>query len=329
MVRREILKLITDKLKFLLIAYFSKHIRPDRFSLTNEQAKDNDFYEVHIYVPDASNERISKMSQNHRNSLTIKCEFMPSKNSARWGDILVGRMKRPGENFTEGHLSSEYLRYSRIDVDFYFGHWIFSETKCSIRMLFYLFILRFFRLIYLTILKEKFVRIVKRRYTYHKLRSPLKSKFEIYEALMNSDDFLKRGSFRKAELTQALFGKHYVSDFATHQKVSKSLDWILGACIDDGEIRRIGNQDDPLYEMMGKGIHYFTLTKEHLKNEEANRRILQQQTRIQGWMACLTILLVIGTFLSGIDKLDKLLEVWGSLRSQVELWFAALISKFV
>ncbi|OES29464.1 hypothetical protein BFV94_3006 [Alteromonas macleodii] len=306
----------------MLVAYFSKHICPDRFSLTNEEAKKNDFYEVHIYVPDASNNEIAKIPRENYGALSIKCEFMPIKNASRWGDILAGKIRNTGSvEFSEGLLSSDYLRYSKIDVNYYFGYWNFREQDCSISTLIYLFILRSVKLVYLSIIKYSLVRYFRKLRSRQKLRSPLKSKYEIYEALMNNDNVLSNGSFTKSELSNALFGKHYVGEYLVYKKVSKSLNWILDACIDDGEMRKVGNQEDPLYEIKGKGIHYFTLTKEHLKNEEANKLIQRQQISIQKRMVWLTVFLVIGTFLSAIDKSEQII----TFMTGFMVWFNSLI----
>lgn len=325
-----VLKILTDKLKFYFVSYFSMYMCPDRFSLTNEQAKKNDFYEVHIYIPDASNEEISRIPKRNIGALDVKCEFIPSKSAARWGGILSGRMRYSGSaNFTNGYLSSEYLRYSRIDVNYYFGHWDVREQDCSVYTLLRLFLLRYIRVIYLSVFKYRLSLFVKRHFAYRKLGSPLRSKYEIYEALMNSDDFLKRGSFRKSQLSKALFGNHYMGEYSIYQKVSKSLDWILDACVQDGEIVRVGSQDDPLYEMKGKGIHYFTLTKEHIKNEEANKRIQQRQIKIQHWMIWLTVFLVIGTFLSAVDKIEKIKELGVGLIAKVDSLVVIIVSIFI
>ncbi|WP_139125435.1 hypothetical protein [Alteromonas macleodii] len=138
---------------------------------------------------------------------------------------------------------------------------------------------------------------------------------------MNNDNVLSNGSFTKSELSNALFGKHYVGEYLVYKKVSKSLNWILDACIDDGEMRKVGNQEDPLYEIKGKGIHYFTLTKEHLKNEEANKLIQRQQISIQKRMVWLTVFLVIGTFLSAIDKSEQII----TFMTGFMVWFNSLI----
>lgn len=297
-----------------MVAYFSKHICPDRFSLTSEEAKKNDFYEVHIYVPDASNDEISKIPRKNHGALRVKCEFMPSKNASRWGDILAGKIKYTGSvAFSEGLISSEYLRYSRIDVNYYFGHWNIREQDCAVSTLVYLFILRSLKLVYVSIVKNKLMKFFRQRRSRKKLRAPLKSKYEIYGTLMNNDNVLRKGSFTKSELSNALFGNHYVGEYSVYQKVSKSLDWILDACIEDGEIRKVGSQDNPLYEIKGKGIHYFTLTKEHLKTEEANKIIQQQQIAIQKKMFWLTVFLVVGTFLSAVDKIEEIKKLASSL----------------
>lgn len=294
-----------------MIGYFSKHICPDRFSLTNEDAKKNDFYEVHIYVPDSSNDEISKIPRKNHGALRLKCEFMPNKNAARSGNILAGKMKDTGSSeFSEGLLSSAELRYSRIDVNYYFGHWNVREQDCSVFTLICLFLLRYVRFVYLSILKHKLVKYVRQRRSRRQIRAPLRSKYEIYEALMSNENVLRKGSFTKSELSNALFGNHYVGEFSVYQKVSKSLDWILDACVEDGEIRKVGNQDDSLYEIKGKGIHYFTLTKEHFKNEEANKVIQKQQIAIQKKMVWLTVFLVGGTFLSAIDKAEEIKGLW-------------------
>ncbi len=251
---------------------------------------------------------------------------MPIKNASRWGNILAGKIKNTGAvEFSEGLLSSDYLRYSRIDVNYYFGYWNFREQDCSVSTLIYLFILRSLKLVYISIVKYRLFKYFRKLRSRRKLRAPLKSKYEIYETLMNNDNVLRQGAFTKSELSNALFGNHYVGEYSVYQKVSKSLDWILDACIEDGEMRKVGNQDDPLYEIKGKGIHYFTLTKEHLKNEEANKLIQQQQMSIQKKMVWLTVFLVIGTFLSAIDKIEQIKTFMAGLIS----WLNSLIEMAV
>ncbi len=280
---------------------------PSQFSLTSDEAQKNDFYEVHIYIPEASNEDISKIPENNRGALKVKCEFMPIKNGKRWGNIIAGVKKsREDTEWQPTLLSADFLKHSRIDVNFFFGLWDFREQKCSLLTLIRLYLLRKLRLVYLEILFHKLKKFINKHRVYRKIRTPLRSKFEIYEALMSSDDFLRKGTFRKSELSKLIFGNHYVGKFEIYQKVSQSLDWILDSCVEDKEIQIVSpNQDhDPLYKMKGNGIHYFTLTKEKLANAENNRVIQQQQVRLQRWMAFLTFLLVIGTFLTAVDNID-------------------------
>jgi len=275
--------------------------------LGSEAAKKNDFYEVHIYIPKATNEDISQIPEKNRGALKIKCEFMPIKNGKRWGNILAGIKKsREDIEWQPTLLSADFLKYSRIDVNFYFGLWDLREQKCTLFTLIRLYLLRKVRLVYLEILFHKFKSLINKHRVYRKIRTPLRSKFEIYEALMNSDDFLRQGTFRKSELSKIIFGNHYVGKYEVYQKVSQSLDWILDSCVEDNEIQKISaNQEhDPLYKMKGKGIHYFTLTKEKLVSAENNRVIQRQQVSLQRWMAFLTLLLVIGTFLTAVDKID-------------------------
>ena len=298
-------------MKFALINYFSKNICPVSFSLSSDEVKGNNFYEVHIYVPKGLNEDIAKIPKKNHGALKTNFEFMPSKNSARWGGILAGRQKARGEEFSSCLLSSDYLRYARIDVNYYFKGWDVREQKCSIYMLIKLCLLKLIRAIYLQILKHQVIKYYRKLKVFKRLRTPLRSKFEIYESLMNNDDFLQRGTFKKSELSKSLFGNHYVGELKVYLRVSKSLDWILESCEEDGEIQKISQESehDPLYKMRGKGIHYFTLTKESIKNNESARVIQEQHVTIQRRMVWLTFLLVIGTFLTTIDKLDKAKEL--------------------
>lgn len=303
-------------LKIRLIRYFAKNICPPRFSLSSEEAKNNDFYEVHIYLPDGKNSEIALIPKRNRGALTVLFEFIPEKPISFRKGYIEGRVKkREDAEFLEFYLSDEFIRYARIDVYYYYGHWSVRENNCSLFMLIKLFLLRSIRFIYIDIAIHKVVRYLRNRRLSKCLRSPLRSKFEIYEALMASDSFLRRGTFKKSELSSLIFGKHSSGEFTLFQKVSQSLDWVLEACIEDEEIEKIPHSSsaDPLYKVKGKGIHYFTLTKENIKREEEINIIQKQQVKIQNRMLLLTFLLVIATFLAGIDKIDHLKNLYESI----------------
>jgi hypothetical protein len=315
-----------------LINYFSKYICPDRFSLSSDETKKYNFFEVHIFVPKGKIKELANIPSKNRGALRINFEFMPSKNSARWGGILAGRMKRRLDpEFSDCLMSIDHLRYARIDVNYYFKGWDVREQKCSLYMLIKLFLLRATGAIYLSILKHKIFTYFRKVTVFRRLRTPLRSKFEIYEALMNNDDFLQRGTFRKSELSKSLFGNHYVGEFKVYQKVSQSLDWILESCVEDGEVQKISHQNehDPLYKVKGKGIHYFTLTKESIKNNESANIIQKQQVAIQRRMAWLTFLLVIGTFLTTIDKWGKAKELFISIVEPIFPYIEMVRSTFI
>lgn len=319
-------------MKYFLISYFSKHICPDRFSLTSEKAKSNDFYEVRIYIPDATNEEIKRIPKKNRGSINVKFEFIPIKNASRWGGILAGRKKsKEDTEFSDCLLSCDYLRHSRIDVSYYFGHWIFSDKNCSTRTLIKLFLLRFIHAAYLSILKQKILSIIRRKIIFRKLQSPLRSKFEIYEALMNDDKFLRTGTFKKSDLSKSLFGEHYIVDYKIYKKISQSLDWIIESCVEDNEVQRIShaNDNDPLYKIKGKGVHYFTITKESIRNNAANHAIQEQQLKIQRKMSWLTLLLVIGTFLSVLDKKEHIIKIMKPVAEQGTLYLHLLVRMFI
>lgn len=271
-------------------------------------------------MPDASNEEISKIPKANRGALRINFEFMPVKNAMEWGNILSGvRKYREDINFKECKLSASYLRYSRIDVNYYFGHWNVYEKDCSLFTLIKLASFKALGAIYVSIFFHKVTKYIQKVRVFRALRVPVRSKYEIYEALMNNDDFLRIGTFRKSELSKMLFGKHYIVEHKIYQKVSQSLDWILESCVEDDEVLRISpqNEHDPLYRVKGKGIHYFTLTKESIENREANKKIQEQQIIIQRRMSWLTVLLVIGTFMTAIDKWDKVKELVSTVTAHI------------
>lgn len=305
---------VFDFIRFQLILYFAKHICPDRFSLTSSKAKKNNFYEVHIYVPDEDDEYIIKLPKKNRGSLKVNFEFMPSKTTQKAKGHILGKVKTRGDiNFLDYFLSSKSFRYAKIDIIFYFGFWNVGENSCTLPTLIRLFLLKAFKLIYLEIFIHTVTRNIKKWIASRKFQTPLRSKYEIYEALMSSDNFLRKGTFTKSELSKLIFGNHYIGEYTLYQKVSQSLDWILESCIEDEEITKITrdqNSLDPLYKMRGKGVHYFTLTKEKIKTDESNRLIQHQQVIIQQRMVFLTFLLVIGTFLAVIDKFDKIKELF-------------------
>ncbi|EGQ9483925.1 hypothetical protein F3532_24495, partial [Vibrio parahaemolyticus] len=69
-------------------------------------------------------------------------------------------------------------------------------------------------------------------------------------------------------------------------------------------------------------IHYFTQTKENIRNEEHQKEIQKTQVSIQNSMLFLTFLLVIATFMTAVDKFDATLEVMYKLAN----WITKLLS---
>lgn len=289
------------------MSYFIKHKCPSRFSLTSEEAENNDFYEVHIYIPEGDDAEIETIPKKDRGLLDVSCEFIPDEVSNGKSKHIKGKAKKRDDNqFSEYCLQIKDLKFARIDVYYYFKYWSVREDKCSIFTLTKLYILRALGLIHIQILLHKIHRYLRRRKVNKRLRMPLRSKFELYEALMESDLFLRTGTFRKSELSKLIFGEHSAGEFSVYQKINKSLDWILESCIEDEEIQQVSYQgsQDPIYKVKGKGINYFTLTKENIKREAESQLIQRQQVKIQKRMTHLTFLLVIVTLLAGIDKID-------------------------
>jgi hypothetical protein len=79
----------------------------------------------------------------------------------------------------------------------------------------------------------------------------------------------------------------------------------------------------------GKGIHYFTLTKENIKNSESLRNIQEHQVIIQRLMLWLTFLLVVVTFIATIDKLDEAKESFISVVTPDFPYVEIICNKFI
>ncbi|MGF1799019.1 hypothetical protein [Photobacterium swingsii] len=289
--------MISEKLRFWALTYFAKNACPDRFSLSSEKAKSNDFYEVRVYFP----------TDRDR----VLYQFMPDKGEQSRKDLIKGKKLLSGDVIENCFVSEAALENVRIDVIYYLGTWKLDEKHCTDLILIKMVIWRSLGLMRVNILYNKLSSKFNLWRVNKRLRSPLKSKFEIYESLMSSDRFLRTGTFRKSEVTKLILGGKQIGDFDLSRKFSQSLDWILDASIEDGEVVKVSHENDrdPLYKMKGKGIHYFTLTKEQIKNEEHNKQIQKSQVKIQNRMLFLTILLVVATFMTAVDKFDDTLAV--------------------
>ncbi|MGR3100485.1 hypothetical protein [Vibrio vulnificus] len=297
---------IRESIRFWALGYFAHHACPDSFSMTSEKAKNNDFYEVKVYFPEGSKSELEKLSRSAVGAQIVLYHFIPSKGRQHRKGIIEGKKYSSHGVEEDCFVSAGSLKFVRIDVTYYLGTWRAEETHCTDLMLVKMVLWRSLGLMRVDILYSKVACKVRLWRVNKRLRTPLKSKFEIYECLMSNESFLRTGSFRKSEITKHFLGSSHIGDFNLNRKMSQSLDWILDASIEDGEIVRIGHESDhdPLFKMKGKGIHYFTLTKEQIKNEEHNKQIQKAQVKIQNRMLLLTVLLVIATFITAIDKFD-------------------------
>lgn len=298
--------MIRESIRFWALSYFAHHACPDSFSLTSEKAKNNDFYEVRVYFPEGSKSDLEKLHKSAVGAQKVLYHFIPSRGLQHRKGLIEGKKFSSHEAMEDCIVSAGSLKFVRIDVTYYLGTWCAEETHCTDLMLIKMVLWRSLGLMRVDILYSKLARKVRLWRVNKRLRTSLKSKFEIYECLMSNESFLRTGNFRKSEITKQFLGGSHIGDFNLNRKLSQSLDWILDASIEDGEIVRIGyeNDHDPLFKMKGKGIHYFTLTKEQIKNEEHNKQIQKAQVKIQNRMLLLTVLLVIATFITAIDKFD-------------------------
>jgi len=289
--------------------------------LTSNEALKNDFYEVHIIVPCGTDDDIRKVERINRAALTILFKFTPTNPAVVVNKHIKGRRWIRGEvESQEFYLNKDSLQFARIDIHYYYRKWRVTENDCSLLTLLKLFFNRAFKTIYLVILFHKIITFLKKRKVSKRLKTPFRSKFEIYEALMNNDNFLRMGTFKKSDISNLIFGDHYIEEREIYQKVNQSIDWVLDICLEDGEIEKLVGIDDTnqTYKVKGKGIHYFTLTKEKIRSEEENRKIQNQQVSIQNKMVWLTFLLVIATFLTALASLDELTLIYNNTAGYIK-----------
>lgn len=289
--------MISEKLRFWALTYFARNACPKSFSLSSEKAKSNNFYEVKVIFSTEQGE--------------ILYRFIPDKGRKTPKGLIKGSKYFLNGEIESCFFSETSLKDSKIDVIYYLGVWSYKQKNCSNFQLLKMVLWKSLALMRVDIIHTKITNRFHLWRINKRLRTPLKSKFEIYECLMLSDSFLCTGTFRKSEIIKIFLGGKSIRDFNFNRKFSQSLEWILDASVEDGEIVRVGhkNDSDPLFKMKGKGIHYFTLTKEQIKNEEHHKQIQKSQVRIQSRMLLLTVLLVVATFMTAIDKFDATLVV--------------------
>lgn len=293
------------------MAYFAKNACPSQFSLFSEAAKYNDFYETNVYFPQGTVEQLNSMSKERVGRQKLLYRFIPLKNGLQANKLIKGYRFLDNNQTAECFVSEIALKHARIDVTYYLGYWRDENTHCTPAKLVKMVLWRKWRLMYIDIFFSKIRQKFRSWRISKRLRTPLRSKFEIYEILMSSEKFLTKGTFDKSDLIELFLGQKSIFDHELNMKFSKSLDWILEACVDDGEIVRVShtNGSNQVFKMKGKGIHYFTQTKENIRNEDHQKEIQKTQVSIQNRMLFLTFLLVIATFMTAVDKFDATLEV--------------------
>ena len=307
-----------------MISYFANHSR----SQSDDDQKG--FYDVIIYVPSGSEEDIVRTLAWDRGGLKIAFSFIPEGRDKYHENVLIGyRDERDVPNVENARLSADYLKYARIDVTYRLGFNGISRKQCGFFTLMRFFFLKAMGSMILEVPIQEFKSFFANARVSRRLRVPLKSKYEIYEVLMKSDDFLMSGRFDKKELETLLFGGFSGVRYKLYKQASKSLDWVLDACEKDGEIEKSHTrmtEDKPMYKITGLGVQYFTLTKERIVLEEHNKSVERKQVEMQYTMVIATIFIAIGTLYPILkdlykkypDKVNELKELYYSIAGALQ-----------
>lgn len=319
--RLSLLSGISNSIKFFFLSYFIKYKCPPRFSLTSEKAKNNNFYEIHIYVPHPR----TKVALKRGEDRPIYMSFFPDEVASRYFRLMSGRKKyNDSDDLVPGFLSAEYLSYARLDVYYFRGTWQVREHNCSLFALLRLYLYKRIGLIHISILKDNILKLIKlwkvNKLKRNVVQNVIKGKYEIFQAIMSSDSIMSKGSFSQSELSDILFGTDYLVETSSYFLVRNSLKWILDACVHDGELQVI-NQDRSTFKITGKGVHYFTETRQKYLQLENINKLTEKQIKVQKSVSFLTYLLVVVGFVTALSQAEQAVDGFDfAKRELMKLW---------
>lgn len=206
------------------------------------------------------------------------------------------------EKWIESEKVEEFIYVSmlskaRISVSYYQNGFVDSAENCSVLRLIQMALLKKIGLMYINILHAKNAsrRMSKRLRVANSL-----TKFQLYELIMPCDNRRRTGVFSVDDLIRASWGISYVpiGSYEVYEIYKFEICDMLNACVDLGEIQREGDS----YRLKGKGLSFFTETREAIKAEEHKRYMQKKQTHIQKWMKRYTGILAIGTLAMGVGE---------------------------
>lgn len=292
--------------RFYLISYFVKFL-----STAHDQFVFLPRYDIELFI--AGNTHIKKgkrVSKDLLMSSRVKLRFKPKKVYSKRLRVLSG-IDSGSVSQQQCYLSYDHLAHMKVCIYVEQNRWSDSTNTYSTFTLFKYYLYRKLAFFYIVIAWEK-ISWIKNR-IFHRLRplDVVKSKYEIFQAIFESKDFVKRGVFNQSDLIDLLYPKKEYKGVIPRTVISNSVKLVIESAIESGELASI-NKDRPneRIKVTGLGINFYTETKEAYKKDVQLLKLQKSQTYTQRIIAWLTLVLAIGTLLTLVDKVDLILYWW-------------------
>ncbi|WP_157634900.1 hypothetical protein [Vibrio rhizosphaerae] len=212
------------------------------------------------------------------------------------------------------YLSYDYLAHMKVFIHVEQNRWSDSTNTYSTFTLFKYYLYRKLAFFYLAIAWEK-ISWLKNR-IFHRLRplDVVKSKYELFQAIFESKDFVKSGVFNQSDLIDLLYPKKEYKGVIPRTIISNSVKLLIDSAIESGELASINKyRPNERVKVTGLGINFYTEAKEAYKKDVQLLKLQKSQTVTQRTVAWLTFVLAIATVLTLVDKVDLILYWWNYL----------------
>ncbi|EIJ0971173.1 hypothetical protein LH716_004265 [Vibrio vulnificus] len=297
---------IRSLIRYYLISYFAKHLddESNKFRFLPR-------YRVELFIAnDTRLESYQFIREDLVKYSNVKLRFTPSSSTVRGGVRLLKGKDSGSFPKKECLLSYDHLAFIKVSIGIVLNNWSDHDNTYSTIKLFKYFLYRKLGIFYFSILKSK-LKVIKNK-LFNKVRpvDVVKSKYEIFQAIFSNDYFVNYGSFDRKDLVDLLYPNKEYRGVISRSAISSSVNLVVESCVESGEFKII-NKDRPneRIKVTGKGINFFTETKESYKKDASLFELQSSQTKTQRSVAWLTFVLAIATTLSLVDKIE-LIEYW-------------------
>ncbi len=296
-------------MRFYLISYFVRHL-----SKEHSQFVFLPRYDIELFIAENTHIKEGKrVSKDLVMYSRVKLRFKPRKVFSKRLRVLSG-IDSGSMNERKCYLSYDHLAHMKVYIHVEQNRWSDSTNTYSTFTLLKYYLYRKVALFYLAIAWEK-ISWLKNR-IFHRLRplDVVKSKYEIFQAIFESKDFVKSGVFNQSDLIDLLYPKKEYKGVIPRTVISNSVKLVIDSAIESGELVSI-NKDRPneRIKVTGLGINFYTETKEAYKKDVQLLKLQKSQTVTQRTVAWLTLVLAIATLLTLVDKVDLILYWWNYL----------------